>query len=83
MGSATIENLQGTHDLAPLSIKEVAAQIGVSERTLYKLRKEGHIQSVNFRGRVCFAQADVDHFLSANFHGNSRKHSEEVGNVRQ
>lgn len=47
-----------------LSIKEAAVLIGVSERTLYRLMKNGSLKAHKLGGRTIIRRADVDQLFN-------------------
>lgn len=47
-----------------LSIKEAALLLGVSERTFYRLMKDGTVKSHKLGGRTIIRQTDIDNLFN-------------------
>ena len=47
-----------------LNVKEAAYLLGVSERTFFRLMKDGTVKSLKLRGRTIISRADINELFS-------------------
>jgi excisionase family DNA binding protein len=52
-----------------LTTRQVAALLGISERTLWTLTKSGRIRATRFNRRVLYTPASVQQFIDSNTAG--------------